>query len=187
MTTTSTPNPPTVTATRTFTRPPAATLTPTPPPATAVPSPPPAAPPTPRPTTAPSSPTPPAIESAAPSTTPPSQPPAPPSAVAALPGEWQFRADAGKGIIAGILRFQSTAAGLTGVYVGLHGNVTELSNLHATGAGVSFDLVTPTAIWHLDGTVSGDTIDGTFQTAERQIRWTAVRRPAATPGASPRS
>ena len=85
------------------------------------------------------------------------------------------------------MRFQSTSTGLTGVYIGLHGNVTELSKLHAAGAGVSFDLVTPTAVWHLEGTVSGDSIGGTFQTAERQIRWTAVRRPAATPAATPRS
>ena len=95
-----------------------------------------------------------------------------------LAGEWDFRADAGKGIIAGTLRFQSTPSGLTGVYIGLHGNATELSNLHASGAGVSFDLVTPTAVWHMVGNLSGDTIDGTFQTAERQIRWTAVRKPA---------
>jgi hypothetical protein len=106
----------------------------------------------------------------------PEAPTPPLSAAAALPGEWDFRADAGKGIIAGTLRFKSTAGGLAGVYVGLHGNTTELSNLHATGAGVSFDLVTPTAVWHLDGLVSRDSIDGTFQTADRTIRWTATRR-----------
>jgi hypothetical protein len=89
-------------------------------------------------------------------------------------------------VIAGTLRFRSTANGLAGVYVGLHGNATELSNLHASGAGVSFDLVTPTAVWHLDGIVSGDSIDGTFQTAERQIGWTAVRKSAGAPSPSPR-
>ena len=94
-----------------------------------------------------------------------------------LPGDWDFRADAGKGVIAGVLTFRSSAEGLTGTYTGLHGNTTELSNLHATGASVSFDLVTPTAVWHLDGIVSGDTIDGTFVTAERTIRWTAARKP----------
>ena len=98
-----------------------------------------------------------------------------------LPGEWAFRADTGKGVLAGTLRFRSTASGLAGVYVGLHGNATELSNLRATGASVSFDLVTPTAVWYLEGTVSADSIDGTFQTADRAIRWTAVRRPFATP------
>ncbi len=101
-----------------------------------------------------------------------------PSAAAALPGEWEFRADAGRGIITGTLKFRSTSSGLAGVYIGLHGNATELSNLHAAGSGVSFDLVTPTAVWHLDGTVSGDSIDGTFRTAERSIRWTAQRKPA---------
>ena len=114
----------------------------------------------------------------------PQAPPAPVSSAASLPGDWDFRADAGKGVIAGTLRFRSTASGLSGVYVGLHGNTTELSNLHTTGAGVSFDLVTPTAVWHLDGTVSGDSIGGTFQTADRAIRWTAVRKgssPAPTP------
>jgi hypothetical protein len=80
-------------------------------------------------------------------------------------------------VIAGVLKFQSMSAGLTGAYTGLKQNTTELSNLHTTGANVSFDLVTPTAIWHLDGIVSGDAIDGTFQTAERTIRWTATRRP----------
>ena len=96
-----------------------------------------------------------------------------------LPGEWDFRADAGKGVIAGVLKFQSTpgGTGLTGTYTGLKQNTTELSNLHTTGASVSFDLVTPTAIWHLDGIVSGDTIDGTFATADRTIRWTAARKP----------
>jgi hypothetical protein len=74
------------------------------------------------------------------------------------------------------LSFRPTPEGVDGVYVGLHGNTTELSNLHTTGAGVSFDLVTPTAVWHLDGMVVGDTIDGSFQTADRQIRWTAVRK-----------
>lgn len=69
--------------------------------------------------------------------------------------------------------------------MGLHGNATELSNLRAAGAGVSFDLVTPTAVWHLDGTVSGDAIDGTFRTAERTIRWTALRKPALVTPARP--
>ncbi len=108
----------------------------------------------------------------------------PVSAAAGLPGEWDFRADAGKGIIAGTLRFRSMPSGLAGLYIGLHGNATELSNLHAAGSGVSFDLVTPTAVWHLDGTVSGDSIAGTFRTAERSIRWTARRKsvpPAPTP------
>ncbi|HJW13594.1 MAG TPA: hypothetical protein VJ776_02805 [Thermoanaerobaculia bacterium] len=120
----------------------------------------------------------------APPSTPAPGPSAPLSSAPSLPGEWDFRADAGKAIIAGTLKFRSTTAGLAGVYVGLHGNATELSNLHAAGAGVSFDLVTPTAVWHLDGTVSGNSIDGTFQTAERSIRWTATRRtviPTATP------
>lgn len=113
-------------------------------------------------------------------------PPVPASAAASLSGEWDFRADAGKGIIAGTLRFRSTPAGLVGVYVGLHGNATELSNLRATGPGVSFDLVTPTAVWHLEGTVSGDSMLGTFQTAERAIPWTAARTvPAATPSRPP--
>src|SRR5262249_50499975 len=125
---------------------------------------------TPMPTAAPASPVPTAASTA---------PPAPPariSSVEAVPGGWAFRADTGKGIIAGTLRFRSTPSGLTGVYIGLHGNATELSNLHATGAGVSFDLVTPTAVWHLDGIVSADSIDGTFQTADRTIRWTAIRK-----------
>jgi len=51
---------------------------------------------------------------------------------------------------------------------------------------VSFDLVTPTAVWHLDGTLSGDSIDGTFQTADRAIRWIAVRKGvSATPSRPP--
>jgi hypothetical protein len=83
-----------------------------------------------------------------------------------------------------MLRFKSGPEGLAGVYTGLRGNATELSNLRVSGARISFDLVTPTAVWHLDGVVSGDSIDGTFQTAERSIRWTAVRRPV-TPAPSP--
>jgi hypothetical protein len=107
------------------------------------------------------------------------------SAAATLPGEWDFRADAGRGIITGTLKFRATSSGLAGLYVGLHGNATELSNLNAAGSSVSFDLVTPTAVWHLDGTVSGDSIDGTFRTAERSIRWTAQRKPAP-PAPTPR-
>lgn len=82
-------------------------------------------------------------------------------------------------MIAGGLRFRQTPEGLAGVYIGLHGNTTELSNLRASGAAVSFDLVTPTAVWHLTGTLTGDSIEGTFQTAQRLIRWTAARKSAA--------
>jgi hypothetical protein len=60
--------------------------------------------------------------------------------------------------------------------VGTRGNATALSNLRVTGSRISFDLVAPAAIWHLEGTLSGDRIEGTFQTAERTIRWTATRR-----------
>jgi hypothetical protein len=119
-------------------------------------------------------------------TAPAQPPPSPLTAAAWLPGEWDFRADTGRGVLAGTLRFRSAASGLAGVYVGLHGNATELSKVHTTGASVSFDLVTPTAVWRLEGTVSADSIDGTFQTADRAIRWTAVRKPSATPTSPPR-
>jgi len=100
----------------------------------------------------------------------------PPAAPSFL-GEWDFRADAGAGIIAGTLRFRPDPAGLAGVYVGMRGNATELSNLRVTGNRIAFDLVAPRAVWHLEGTLSGDRIEGTFQTAERTIRWTAARKP----------
>jgi hypothetical protein len=93
-------------------------------------------------------------------------------------GEWEFRADAGAGVIAGTLRFRLTPEGLAGVYVGMRGNATELSNLRTAGTRISFDLVSPRAVWRLDGRLSGDSIEGTFQTAERTIRWTAARKPA---------
>ncbi len=102
----------------------------------------------------------------------------PADAAASLPGEWDFRADAGSGVVAGTLRFRPVPGGLAGIYIGLRGNATELSNLHTAGNRVAFDLVSPTAVWHLEGTVSGDSIAGTFQTAERIIRWTAARKPA---------
>ncbi len=152
------------------------TSTPVPATATATPRPIPSASPSPKRTPAPPvpSPLPPSPTPTAPSPSPLE----PASAAATLPGEWDFRANTGKGIIAGTLRFRSTSSGLAGLYIGLHGNATELSNLRAAGSGVSFDLVTPTAVWHLDGTVSSDSIDGTFRTAERTIRWTALRKPA---------
>jgi hypothetical protein len=106
----------------------------------------------------------------------PTAPTATPAAEPSFLGEWDFRADAGTGVIAGTLRFRSDPAGLAGVYVGMRGNATELSNLRVTGNRISFDLVAPRAIWHLDGTLSGDRLEGTFQTAERTIRWTATRR-----------
>ncbi|HEV8117221.1 MAG TPA: hypothetical protein VGQ32_01785 [Thermoanaerobaculia bacterium] len=88
-------------------------------------------------------------------------------------------------MIAGGLRFRQAPEGLSGVYIGLHGNATELSNLRTAGAAVSFDLVTPTAVWHMTGTLTGDSIAGTFQTAERLIRWTAVRRKPGAPPPTP--
>jgi hypothetical protein len=75
------------------------------------------------------------------------------------------------------LRFRLDSEGLAGVYVGMRGNATELSNLRVAGSRISFDLVAPRAVWHLEGTLSGDSIEGTFQTAERTIRWTAARKP----------
>lgn len=99
-------------------------------------------------------------------------------------GEWDFRAEAGGGVIAGTLRFGPSPEGLAGVYVGLRGNATRLSNLSAAGDRVSFDIVSPTAVWHLEGTVSADSIAGTFQTAERLIRWTALRKPPPGPAPS---
>jgi hypothetical protein len=74
--------------------------------------------------------------------------------------------------------------GLAGAYIGLHGNTTALSNLYAAGDRISFDLVSPTAVWHLEGAVSGDSIAGTFQTAERTVRWTALRKPSSEPAPS---
>jgi hypothetical protein len=97
---------------------------------------------------------------------------------ASFAGEWEFRADAGAGVIAGTLRFRQTPEGLAGVYVGMRGNATELLDLRTAGNRISFDLVAPRAVWHLDGTLSRDSIEGTFQTAERTIRWTAARKPA---------
>lgn len=112
---------------------------------------------------------------------PPHPPPATVTAApaASLLGEWDFRADAGTGIIAGTLRFRPDPAGLAGVYVGMRGNATELSNLRVTGNRISFDLVAPRAVWHLEGTLSGDRLEGTFQTAERAIHWTAARKPSS--------
>jgi hypothetical protein len=100
-------------------------------------------------------------------------------------GEWDFRAEAGSGILAGTLRFRTAVAGLAGTYAGLHGNTTELSNLSAAGDRISFDLVTPHAVWHLVGTLSGDRIEGTFQTAERTIPWSASRKGPASPALTP--
>jgi hypothetical protein len=108
----------------------------------------------------------------------------PPATITGAPavsfaGEWEFRADAGAGVIAGTLRFRQTPEGLAGVYVGMRGNATELSNLLTAGNRISFDLVAPRAVWHLDGTLSGDSIGGAFRTAERTILWTAARKPAS--------
>lgn len=113
----------------------------------------------------------------------------PPAAVspstALLLGEWDFRADAGQGVIAGTLRFRPEPAGIAGTYAGLRGNTTELSNLRASGDRISFDLVTPRAVWHLEGALSGDRIEGTFQTAEHTIPWSASRKGAPPPAATP--
>ncbi len=107
----------------------------------------------------------------------------------ALQGDWAFRAaGTGGSVIAGTLRFKSGTAGLEGTYLGLRGNATQLSSLRVSGDSLSFDLVTPRAVWHMQGTISGDKIDGTFQTAERTVPWTAVRQAAGTsPTPLPRS
>jgi len=110
-----------------------------------------------------------------------------PSSTASLIGEWEFRADAGQGVIAGTLRFRAVANGIAGTYAGLRGNTTELSNLRTAGDRISFDLVAPRAVWHLEGAVSGDRIKGTFQTAEHSIPWSAVRKVAASPSPTPKS
>jgi hypothetical protein len=112
---------------------------------------------------------------ALPSATPP--PSVTAASAASFLGEWDFRADAGTGTIAGTLRFRPDPAGLAGVYVGMRGNATELSNLRVAGNRISFDLVAPRAVWQLEGTLSGDRLEGTFQTAERTIRWIAARKP----------
>jgi hypothetical protein len=114
----------------------------------------------------------------------------PPASITGAPagsfvGEWEFRADAGAGVIAGTLRFRPAPEGLAGVYVGMRGNATELSNLRTAGNRISFDLVAPRAVWHLDGTLSGDRIEGAFQTAEHTIRWTAARKGASPPATIP--
>ena len=109
----------------------------------------------------------------------------PPPAVSWI-GEWDFRADTGKGVLAGTLRFRAAGVGMAGTYAGLRGNTTELSNLTTAGNRISFDLVTPTAVWHLEGIVSGDRIEGTFRTAERTIPWTGSRKGTApTPSRPP--
>jgi hypothetical protein len=135
-------------------------------------TPPPTATPTDVPTPRPTPPSAEVVRTAIPSAT-----AATPSAAPSFLGEWDFRADAGTGIIAGTLRFRPDPAGLAGVYVGMRGNATALSNLRVTGNRIAFDLVAPRAVWHLEGGLSGDRIEGTFQTAERTIRWTAARKP----------
>jgi len=136
----------------------------------------PAPPPSPSPA-APTSPLKPAASSA-------TAPAAPAAPAASLIGEWDFRAEADSGVIAGTLRFRLVPEGLAGAYIGLRGNATRLSNLSTAGNRVSFDLVSPTAVWHLEGTVSGDSIAGTFQTAERTVRWTALRKAPSEPAPS---
>jgi hypothetical protein len=74
---------------------------------------------------------------------------------------------------------------MAGTYAGLHGNTTELSNLSTVGDRISFDLVTPRAVWHLVGTLSGDRVEGTFQTAERTISWSASRKGTVSPALTP--
>jgi hypothetical protein len=113
--------------------------------------------------------------------TPLAQAPATPLSASSFVGDWDFRADAGNQVIAGTLRFRAVPSGLAGTYVGMRGNATELSNLHTAGNRISFDLVTPTAVWHLEGALSGDRIEGSFQTAERRIPWTAVRKAPSGP------
>ncbi len=110
-----------------------------------------------------------------------------PSPTAPLIGEWEFRAEASQGVIAGSLRFRAVANGIAGTYAGLRGNTTELSNLRAAGDRISFDLVAPRSVWHLEGTMSGDRIEGTFQTAEHTIPWSAVRKGVASPSPTPKS
>ena len=83
------------------------------------------------------------------------------------------------------MRFRSGPEGLEGTYIGLRGNATQLSNLRVSGNSLSFDLVTPRAVWHMQGTISGDKIEGTFQTAERTVPWTALRQPAGSPALAP--
>jgi hypothetical protein len=96
-----------------------------------------------------------------------------------IAGEWEFRADAGAGDIAGTIRFRLTPEGLAGRLRRHAGKRDRALEPRTAGNRISFDLVAPRAVWHLDGTLSGDSIEGTFQTAERTIPWTAARKPAS--------
>lgn len=92
-----------------------------------------------------------------------------------LPGQWRFRAEAGDRPIVGTLRFWFEGSRLYGTYTGLRGNTTTLTNVRVTGNLIAFDLVAARGTWHMDGTVAGSGMSGTFQTDARTIRWTATK------------
>jgi len=108
------------------------------------------------------------------------------SAVSSLLGDWSFQAETGERDIAGALRFQVEGAELAGLFIGQRGNATALANLRLAGNQISWDLVAVRGTYHLEGTVSGSSMSGTFRTITRTVNWTAVKEgatalPAATP------
>ena len=98
-------------------------------------------------------------------------------AASPLQGRWSFRGETGERPLIGTLVFEMEATGLGGAYLAPNGKATRMADLRLSGNRIAFDIVGPASTWHLEGTVSGDRISGTFQTLQRTVPWTAVKLP----------
>jgi hypothetical protein len=97
-----------------------------------------------------------------------------------ISGDWSFRATAGERTIGGRLRFWTERGRVLGVYVAPDGRTTPLVDVALDGGKVAFGIVGSLGTWKLNGVLTGDRMNGTFETISRVVPWEAVRGGAST-------
>lgn len=99
-----------------------------------------------------------------------------------IAGDWLFRAHPGENrAIGGALRFAVEGGRLVGTYIAPNGKTAPLSDVARDGDRISFAIPGQLGSWKLTGVVSGDHMNGTFETVSRVVPWEATR---AKPGES---
>ncbi|MFN2632130.1 MAG: hypothetical protein ABR610_01755 [Thermoanaerobaculia bacterium] len=105
----------------------------------------------------------------------PATPAQTPSLSSPVLGSWTFRARSADREIGGGLRFFNQRSALAGAYVAPSGRETPLTGVNVQGEKISFGIPGAVGTWQLIGVLSGDRINGTFETISGIVPWTAVR------------
>ena len=99
-------------------------------------------------------------------------------------GQWAMTVETPSGNFTSTLKLERKGDQLTGVSVGQDAKETKLNDLKLAGKTLTFteDITHEGTDYHLvyTGTIEGDTIQGTFETAGQTMTWSA-KRAAATP------